>query len=362
MLFDGAVGETVPGSLVSKHDYLIDSAKFSSEGNWAFCRFESEEVPALRLGFQRGGFNAGTFEREPRPNYLQLHLELMTREGAILWLPSGMYPATHVTSDSNSMSICLDHDGRNIVSLQGWPTIKCHFCSEEGDLQADLLFALNAVTTLPDCMLPHCLFAMWESMGEVKGEVRYKDRPVAVKGKVFFDHTRVIPRRHLIVPRHMYVYTTLYFEDGRGLFGYHSVDAKGRFIDGYCFYIYLDSAGNSRFFEDVSMGRLIFDGDGIAKTWEITIQMRDFSLIVNVTSRDSRVLRSWGSPNAPQTRREFSIIPLVLDGSAQIGDALGLKMLKAYGLAEYFKADLWPADQAAMPIDSKPLHGARRSS
>ena len=58
-LFEGAVGETVPGSSVSKRDYLIDTASFPSEGNWAFCRFDSDEVPALRLGFQRGGFNGG---------------------------------------------------------------------------------------------------------------------------------------------------------------------------------------------------------------------------------------------------------------------------------------------------------------
>jgi hypothetical protein len=123
MLFEGAVGKTVPVSSVSKRDYLIDAARFASEGNWAFCRFDSDEVPALRLGFQRGGFNGGIFEREPSPAYLQLHLELMTRDGAILWLPSGVYPASHVTSDAGSMNICLDHDGRNIVSLQGWPTI-----------------------------------------------------------------------------------------------------------------------------------------------------------------------------------------------------------------------------------------------
>ena len=66
-LFDGAVGETQPASLVSKHDYLIDPARFPSEGNWAFCRFDGDEVPALRLGFQRGGFNGGIRERDPSP-------------------------------------------------------------------------------------------------------------------------------------------------------------------------------------------------------------------------------------------------------------------------------------------------------
>ena len=305
MLFGAAVGETVSTSGVSRHDYLIDSARFASEGNWAFCRFEGEEVPALRLGFQRGGFNGGPSERESSPAYLQLHLELITREGAILWLPSGMYAATQVISDPDSMDIRFDYNGRNIIRLLGWPTIECHFCSEEGDLRADLKFALKTVTTLPDCVLPHCLFAMWESMGEVSGEVRYKERPIAVKGKVFFDHTRVIPRQHLIVPRQMYVYTTLYFEDGGGLFGYHSVDAQGRLIKGYCFYVYLDPAGNGRFCQDVSMVCLTFDADGIAKTWKISMQMRNLALTVHVTARDTRVLRSWGSPNAPQTRRRI---------------------------------------------------------
>ena len=207
-----------------------------------------------------------------------------------MWLPSGMYPAFDVTSDPNSMNIRLDQNGRNIFSLLGWPTIECHFCSEEGNLQADLRFELKAVTTLPDCLLPHCLFAMWESMGDVNGEVRYKERTVAVKGKVFFDHTRVIPRRHTLVPRHMYVYTTLYFEDGSGIFGYHSVDAKGRLIDSYCFYIYLDPAGNGRFFENVFMARPTLDSDGIANTWNISIQKDDFSLTVNIAARNSRIL------------------------------------------------------------------------
>ena len=273
-----------------------------------------------------------------------------------------MYAATQVISDPDSMDIRFDYNGRNIIRLLGWPTIECHFCSEEGDLRADLKFALKTVTTLPDCVLPHCLFAMWESMGEVSGEVRYKERPIAVKGKVFFDHTRVIPRQHLIVPRHMYVYTTLYFEDGGGLFGYHSVDAQGRLIKGYCFYVYLDPAGNGRFCQDVSMVCLTFDADGIAKTWKISMQMRNLALTVHVTARDTRVLRSWGSPNAPQTRQEFSIIPLVLDGSLKIEEPARQKMLKAYGLAEYFNADLWRADQSAMPVQAKPPHGSPQSS
>ena len=228
----------VCGSLaaaVSKRDYLIDPSRFPSEGNWAFCRFSSADIPAARLGFQRGGFNGGSAERAPSRSYLQMHLEFMTREGAVLWVPSGIYPAERVRTDAETMDITLDDAGIQLFSFSGWPKIECHFRSADDYAEAHLHFDLQVVTVLPDCILPHCLFAMWESMGEVSGSIRYADRTVAVSGKVFFDHTRVMPRRNLVVPRKMYVYTTLYFEDGGGLFGYHCVDARGLPIEYYCF-------------------------------------------------------------------------------------------------------------------------------
>jgi hypothetical protein len=349
MVYDGAVGQTLAATSVGQRDYLIDPKRFPSEGNWAFCRFDSEEVPALRLGFQRGGFNGGFVERQPSPLYLQLHLEVMTREGAILWLPSGIYRADNVISGADSMNIRLDQRQRNILSFRGWPTIDCHMCSDEGDLQVDLQFCLRAVTVLPDSRLPFSLFGMWESMGSVNGSVRYQDRAFDVSGTVFFDHTRVIPRRHRSIPRHMYVYTTLFFEDGSGLFGYHSVDSAGNPVDGYCFHVYLDGAGNGRMLEDSELRHLGLDHDGIANSWELCCKAQDFSVVVSVTGRHSKILRSWGAPGAPQSRRDYSIIPLVLDGSARRSAGGYSKELKAYGLAEYFNADLWPADMAASP-------------
>lgn len=63
--FDGPVGVVVPAASVSKRDYLIDADRYPSEGNWAFCRFESDEVPAIRLGFELGGFNPGPVAATP---------------------------------------------------------------------------------------------------------------------------------------------------------------------------------------------------------------------------------------------------------------------------------------------------------
>jgi hypothetical protein len=350
-VFDATVGCSVPAGSFSKDDYLIDPSRFASEGNWAFCRFTSEDVPAARLGFQRGGFNGGSTDLTPSPQYLQLHLELMTREGAILWLPSGIYPAGSVRTDPHAMNIELEHRGRKIFSFRGWPKIECHFCSEDGAAQADLQFDLAAVTVLPDCILPYCLFGMWECMGEVSGSVRSGDRTIAVAGKVFFDHTRVIAARHPVVARQMYVYTTLYFEDGSGLFGYHAVDVQGRPIEDYCFGVYLEPTGKSHLLKDATLTHLALDADRIASGWQICWRTTKFSVSAEIWVERSRILKCWGTPDAPQERSRFSIIPLVLNARGEIADGGIRRKLLGRGLAEYFNADLWPADAAAAAIE-----------
>jgi hypothetical protein len=350
-VFEGRVGASVAAALVPKRDYLIDPSRFPSEGNWAFCRFSGHDVPAARMGFQRGGFNGGIVDRVPSPAYLQLHLELMTREGAVLWVPSGIYPAERVRTDPQTMDIALDHAGRQIFSFHGWPKIDCHFRSADDYARADLHFDLKAVTVLPDCVLPHCLFGMWESMGDVSGSVRYGDRTVAVSGKVFLDHTRVIARRHSVIPRHMYVYTTLYFEDGSGLFGYHSVDAHGAPIEDYCFGIFLDAKGKGSLLTDTELTHLVVDEDGIASGWQSRWRKGDLSVSTIISVESSRILKSWGTADAPQDRRRYSIIPLVLNATGTVVQGGAVRILQGYGLAEYFNADLWPADAAAVAVD-----------
>jgi hypothetical protein len=94
--------------------------------------------------------------------------------------------------------------------------------------------------------------------------------------------------------------------------------------------------------------RLVLDDDDIAKSWQISCRIPGADVVVELRVRDSGISRSWGSPEAPRTRRDYSIIPLVLDGTASFAGTEN-RLLKAYGLAEYFDADLWPADKAASP-------------
>lgn len=351
-VFSSPVGRGIRASELSPEDYLIQATRFPSEGNWAFCRFSNPALPAARLGFQRGGFNGGWTPRRPSPQYLQLHLELITSEGALLWLPSGRYSANDVRTSTRTLDIVLAHGDTEIFSMRGWPKIQSRFRSDDWDLQADLEFDIRAVTVLPDCKLPKCLFGMWESMGEVRGVARYQGRTFDADGKVFFDHTRVLARPHTVPMRHRYVYTTLYLEDGCGIFGYYSEDQQGNPIPDYCFGVYLDEAGESAFAGHASLANLKLDADSIASAWRMSWRGGNVSIDGDISVQPSRILRSWGTPSAPQTRAEFSIIPLVLEANLEVTTEAGRRNVRGHGLAEYFNADLWPADAAAATSDA----------
>jgi hypothetical protein len=322
--------------------------RFPSEGYWAFCRFESDAIPAVRLGFQRGGFNAGSQACIPNPSYLQLHLEVMTREGALLWLPSGLYPAQLVESSPAAPTIRLANADCDIFEFSGWPQIRCHFRSEDDSIEVDLQFDLRSVTVLPDGILPHCVFAMFESMGNAQGTVRSGEHVFPVDGKAFVDHTRIIEQRNAVLARRMSLYTTLYFEDGSGLYGYHALDQYDRPIEGYCFGVFLDPQGEGRYISDVTLIQLALDEDRIAESWRLLYRGDDGTIDISITVRPQPILRCWGSPTAPQRRDQFSIVPLVLDGLAHFVRADGsVKILRGIGLAEYFDSELWPIDPQA---------------
>jgi hypothetical protein len=265
----------------------------------------------------------------------------MTRDGAILWLPTGMYAARAIRSDAHVMDIALVCDAREVFRMRGWPSMAWHFCSDDGHLEADLRFAIRAVTVLPDCLLPYCTFAMWESFGDVQGTVRLGTQTQNVHGKVFFDHTRVLPRKNAVVARQMYLYTTMHFQDGSGLFGYYSQDVEQAPIRDYCFAVYIDATEHAHFLPQGVLEKLAIDRDGIANQWRIVWRGDHLSVTLDSVVEASQILRCWGSPAAPQRRKDFGIIPLVLRGSAVISTEGGSRRLEGLGLAEHFDANLW---------------------
>jgi hypothetical protein len=343
LTFAGVVGRTYAAAAFPQQDLLIDPRRFDSEGNWAFCRFASEEVPAVRMGFQRGGFNIGTTGREPDRELLQLHLEVMSRDGGRLWLPTGRYPASAAVTDPDKLDVRLEHGGREIFRIRGWPEMEWYFRSEEGELEADLQVVIDTVTILPDCLLPRCVFSMWETMGSAKGQVRAGDRKVPVEGKVFYDHPRIVHAVRPVAPRKMYLYTTMYFEDGSGLFGYLAVDERGQAIPYYCFGVFIAPSGKGSFLPQARTHGLEVGPDHIPTGWSLDWKGGEVAVTAEITVRDLPLIKAWGAAGAPRQRSQFIIYPLVLDGKATLVEAGRTRLLAGYGLAEYFNAEHWPA-------------------
>jgi hypothetical protein len=342
-VFAARVGETYPAAAWAVADIIVDRRRFTSDGDWAFCRFDSEEIPAVRMGFQAGSYEIGAVDGTPDAGRLQLHLEVMTREGAYLWIPTSRFGAASLRSATDGKEVRLEVDGSDLLAISGWPTMAWHVRSDDDELEVRLELDARTVTVLPDCLLPHVVFGMWETMARARGEVRVGRAMHPVEGHVFYDHPRVLRERHDVLPRQRYLYTTLALEDGTGLFGYHADDVSGDPIADYCFGISVDPDGRGTFLPRARMTGLTLDADGIPRSWSLSWAGDDVTVDAEVRVRPMPLARGWGGPSAPTSRAGYIIFPLVLDATVTLGRNGQERTLTGAGMGEYYDADAWRA-------------------
>lgn len=340
-VFSGEVGRTYPAHSVDPGDYLIDRHRYSSEGDWAFCRFTSQQVPAIRMGFQIGSFDIGPGATAYDPSLLQLHLEVVTAEGAQLWIPTGQFPGEALVSSASAKDVRLMGHAGEILHIAGWPEMAWHVRSDDGELEVQLDVEVGSVTVLPDCILPHAVFAMWETLGRARGRVRVGSHWEDVEGHMFYDHTRVLRAEHDVAARRMYLYTTLALADGGGIFGYHAVDDHDRPLDYYCFGIHVDAAGRGTFLGQAELSELAFDADGLPCRWQLHWQSEELAVAASIEVQPIGLGRGWGGPAAPRSRATWPIFPLVLEATVVTTAAGKRHHQTGRGLAEYFDADKW---------------------
>ena len=341
--FSALVGHTLPAADLRPADLLIDPTRFPSEGDWAFCRFDDERIPALRMGFQRGGFNVWPEDRPVDPELLQLHLEVLTADGAHLWLPTGTRSAALLLTDPTVKDIRLAQDGLDLLRISGWPSMSWYARSDDDALEVALTVDVGSVTVLPDCLLPHAVFAMWETVGDARGWVRIGAETTPVRGRMFYDHTRVLHREHALPGRQGYLYTTLALDDGGALLGYHATDVLGQPIEDYCFGVHVDAIGHGTYLPDTGAPEIELDADGLPARYRIDWRGPHLAVTADVTVRPMPIIRAWGSPSAPTSRAAFPILPLVLDARVTLEGATGPATQRGIGLAEHFDATAWAA-------------------
>jgi hypothetical protein len=340
-VFSGKVGRTSAAVDVVAGDYIVDRSRFDSEGDWAFCRFSSPQIPAVRFGYQLGSFDIGPEPGARDPSLLQLHLEVMTADGGLLWVPTGRYDGELLDSSPDTKDVKLSVDGTEILRISGWPRMSWQMRSDDDQLEVSLDVDIGTVTVLPDCLLPQSVFAMWETLGRARGFVRVGSNRVEVEGHMFFDHTRVRHVRHAVPPRSMYLYTTLALDDGSGIFGYHAVDESGLPIDYYCFGIHVDASGHGTFLETAEVSGIEFDDDGLPCAWHLDWHAEKLAVEASVSVQPLPLKKGWGGPSAPESRASWTVFPLVLDSTVRVTRLGATTEFSGQGLAEYFDAEHW---------------------
>jgi hypothetical protein len=265
----------------------------------------------------------------------------MTADGAYLWVPTGRFGAGSLTTAEDAKAVRLELDGRELLAISGWPTMDWRVRSDDDELEVRLEVAARTVTVLPDCLLPHVVFGMWETSARARGEVRVGRRVHRVEGHVFYDHPRVLREHHDVLPRQRYLYTTLALEDGGGLFGYHAEDVSGGPIGYYCFGVAVDPDGRGTFLPRARMTALELDDDGIPRSWTLTWAGDGFVVDAEVRVRPIPLARGWGGPSAPTSRAGYVIFPLVLDATVVLRSDGQERTLTGAGMAEYYDAAAW---------------------
>ncbi|NLE44185.1 MAG: hypothetical protein GX620_05655 [Chloroflexi bacterium] len=337
LTYSGRIGDTVPATDFPREN-VIDTGHTRSEGYWAFCRFDHEEVYAARMGFQRGGIDITDGNQAMDPQALQLHLELMTGDGALIWLGTGKYRAEQLNNDPTDVDVQLRVGSREIFRIQGWPQMNWHFESDDGLIEATLAFEAHHVTLLPDAILPRVVFSMWETSGPVVGTLRHADRQYQLAGTVFYDHPRVRIMDHPNSSRQWYLYTPVALKNGSTIISYYAEDRRGAPLDYYCFAVHTDPNGKTEWFGDLQLTDCVFDADALPCRWTLRGRNAETALCLSIDVRPTSILKMWGTPQVPTSRKEFVFIPLVLDGNATFESGSARYNLTASGLAEYWRA------------------------
>ena len=335
--FEGTIGEVLPAARFSASNLLMDAARYDYEGNWAFCRFEGEEIVAGRFGFGRGAFDGHDYggTKPPDRSRMLLHIELMTRDGAVLWLADGRYPASRIVSAKDRMDIRMEDGGREIFHIEGWPRMKWHMCSDDNEVEVHLEMEMRTTTILPDCVMPRNRFAMWLAIGAIECRARIGSHETRVQGIAFLDHPRTMLERSSVAPFGFYLYTPILFEDGSTLAGYYCHDGQGRRVAEYSFGLHLDPSGRGTWLDCTELGAFAFDEDQQPRRWRQKWEARGLVIEVESVVRATSIRKVWGAADAPKTRRENMVFPLVFDSQASVREGGGEKRLRGGGLAEF---------------------------
>lgn len=335
--FTGEVGTFVQPSEFPEENYVITKGKYDYEGNWAFCVFDHPYIVGARIGYGTGQFDARDYfpnANAPDPSYMQVHVEIMTADGAYQWVNSVDFKADHLDLVQGKFQEKIVRNGKEVLHLSGWPDINWNMASDDGSIVAEMQLQPETVTILPDNLMPSQIFGMFLAFCNIKGKINLEGQEFVVSGTSFYDHTRILATPTDAPPYGMNFYTPVRLNDGSYLGAYFTTDHKGQPRDGYCFAVYAGADGTYRYIKQHSMSDIKLDADHLPESWKSRLNDGDLNIEMKCTARPIDLKKGWGNP-APASRRDNYNFPLVFDTEIDI-ELKGVTHSKTgTGLAEY---------------------------
>ena len=335
--FVGHVAERFCPESFPESNYVFAGREGVSDGDWFFCTFDHPDILGLRVGYQCGTIDRSDYGGGYQKDFLQLHMEIVTRDEILSWIASGKYPSQQVDSLSDPVGIMLQGEEKEIFRVEGWPNRKSDFKSDDGRLSVELSLDIPWVVLLPDFILTKIVFGMWWSAGPLRATVRLDGKQYDLSGYCFYDHARIACQVSKAESLGMYLYTPVRFDDGSVFLSYYAEDHQSKKIEYYSFGMLMSASGKAmEWYSLLDLVGITFDRDGIPATWELTATKSGSSINLKSNSYSPKEFSSWGFGDLPQGRSSYKYLPNLFTCNAVIQSGSDRISRKGSGMSEYY--------------------------
>lgn len=337
--FIGSIGKQISPADFPLANIVTDSSKYALDGNWAFCRFDDDEIIGARFGWSRGfyGMTDYGYPMDQPDDGCGVRIEIVTRDGAYLWIEQEKYNAQDISIPQDEYKHSLTDKGHKVIELEGWPAVRWKMSSDDGFLSIDANLCPSAVFILPDSILRKSRFSMWLAVCSFQGLVKIGGREKTVRGTAFYDHSRITRENNDAAEFGSYNYLPIWFEDNSYFICYYSEQYDGKRNDGYSFGCHIDSDRTFSEFEPDGEQTISFDEDNQLKTCSSKWKSGDVTLTINVTAEPVGIAKAWGTGAVPQTLAENRVFPLPFKCFAEITQKGIRRSIVGKGLNEYIR-------------------------
>ena len=96
MNFVGQIAGKYSPESFPKENYFFAGAEGISDGNWLFATFDHPDILGLRVGYQCGSIDRSDYGGDYQKDFLQLHIEIVTKNELFSWIASGKHSSKQV--------------------------------------------------------------------------------------------------------------------------------------------------------------------------------------------------------------------------------------------------------------------------